>query len=80
MYLVTKNVHIVTGSNSIIQSKYRSSRILDTAAQLITDLAPCFTVGTRHSGLEASLGEVQTKTQPDVGNVKDGSPDQIFTF
>jgi hypothetical protein len=60
MRLVTYNVRVITSSNSIIQSKYRSSRILDTAAQLITDLSPCFTVGTRHSGLEASLGDVQT--------------------
>jgi len=35
MYLATSNVHVVTGSNSTIQSKYRSSRILDTAAQII---------------------------------------------
>jgi len=32
----------------------------------------------RHSGLEASLGDVQTETQPDVGNVKDGSSDHTF--
>jgi len=27
------------------------SRILDIGVQIITDLDPCFTVGTRHSGL-----------------------------
>jgi len=51
MHLATSNVDIVTGSNSTIQSKYRTSRLLAIAAQIITDLVPCFTVGTRHSGL-----------------------------
>ena len=54
------NVHVVTDSNLTTQSKYRTSRILDIAAQIITDLAPCFTVGTRHSGLQAFLAEVRT--------------------
>ena len=49
MHLATSNVHIVTGSNSTIQSKYRTRRLLDIAAQIITDVVPCFTVGTRHS-------------------------------
>jgi hypothetical protein len=35
MQLATSNVHVVTGSNSTIQSKYRTTRILDTAAQII---------------------------------------------
>jgi len=43
-----------------IQNKYRTSRILDIAAQIITDLAPCFTTGTSHAGLLTSLGDVQT--------------------
>jgi len=60
MHLATSNVHIVTGSNSTIQSKYRTSRLLDTDVQIITDVVPCFTVGSRHSGLEASLDDVQT--------------------
>ena len=51
MHLATKNVHVATGSNSTIQSKYATSRILDIATQIIIDLAPCFTVGTRHAGL-----------------------------
>ena len=34
MHLASKNVHVVTGSNSTIQSKYSTSRILDTAAQI----------------------------------------------
>jgi hypothetical protein len=45
-------------------------------AQIITDPSPCFTVGTRHSGLEASLDFLQIYTKPDVGNnVKDDSFD-----
>jgi len=60
MQLATQNVHVVTGNNSTILSKYRSSKILDIAAKIITDLAPCFTVGTTHSELSASLGDVQT--------------------
>jgi len=42
IHLATSNAHIVTGSNSTIQSKYRTSRLLDIAAQIITDLVPCF--------------------------------------
>ena len=65
MHVATSNFHIVTGSNSTIQSKYRTSRLLDIAAQIITDLVPCFTVGTRH----------------DVGNnEKDDSSDHIIYF
>ena len=46
----------------------------DIAAHIITDSPPHFTAGTRHSGLQASLGIFQTYTQPDVGNnVKDDS-------
>jgi hypothetical protein len=38
------------------------NRILyhDIAAQTITEPPLCFTVGTRHSGLWASLGVLQT--------------------
>jgi len=60
MHLATSNVHTVNGSNLTIQSKYRTSRLLDIAAQIVTDVVPCFTVGTRHSGLQASLDDVQT--------------------
>jgi len=35
MHQATSNVHVVTGSNSTIQSKYRTSRILDIADQII---------------------------------------------
>ena len=35
MQLDTSNVHVITGSNLTIQSKYRTSRILDIAAQII---------------------------------------------
>jgi len=55
--------------------------MLDIAAQFITDLAPCFTTGTRHAGLWTSLGDVQTQTWPDVGNnVKDDTFDHITYF
>jgi len=64
MHLTTSNVHVVTCSNLTIQSKYRTNRILDTAFQIITDLTPCFRVGTRHSGLQASL--VMSKHKPDL--------------
>jgi len=48
----------------------------DIAAQIITDPPPCFTVGTRHLGLQASLG-----VWSDVGqNVKDNSSDHITYF
>ena len=60
MHLATSNVHVLTGSNSTMQSKYRTSRILDIAAQLIRNQAPCFTAGTRFSGIQASVGDVQT--------------------
>jgi hypothetical protein len=45
----------------------------------ITKPPPCVTAGTRHSGLYASLGVLQTQTLPDVGNsVKaDNSSDYI---
>jgi hypothetical protein len=46
------------------------------AAQITTDPPPCFTVGTRHSLLRASLG-----VWPDAGyNVKDVSPDHVTCF
>jgi len=35
MHLATSNLQAVIGSNSVIQSKYRMSRILDIAAQII---------------------------------------------
>ena len=48
----------------------------DIAAQIITDPPPCFTVGTRHLGLQTSLG-----VRSDVGqNVKDNSSDHISYF
>ena len=81
MHLATSNVHVVTGSNLTIQSKYGTSRILDSAAQLVTDQAPCFTAGTRYSGIQASVGDFQTQNWPDVGNnVKDDSSDHIMYF
>ena len=53
----------------------------DTAAHIITDLLPCFKVGTRHSELKASLGILQIYTRPDYGNnVKDDSSDHIMYF
>jgi hypothetical protein len=36
----------------------------DIAAQINTDLPPFFTVETRHSGIQASLGVLQTQTRP----------------
>jgi hypothetical protein len=48
----------------------------DTSAQIITDPPPCFTVGTRHSRLEASLG-----VWPGVGiNMKDDATEHILYF
>jgi hypothetical protein len=50
----------------------------DIAAESITKPPPCFTVGTRHSGLWASLAVLQMLTLPYVGNsVKDDSSDHI---
>jgi len=46
MHLVTWNVQVFS-SNSTTQSCYRTNRI----PKYFTDLPPCFTVGTRHSGL-----------------------------
>ena len=64
MHLVTQNIHIVTGSNLTTQSNYRTSRIptywLPKSSQICL---PCFTVGTRHSGLQATLG-----VRPEAGN------------
>jgi len=51
------------------------------AAQIVTDPPPHFTGGTRHSGLYAALGVLQTSNRPYVGNnVKDDSPDHITYF
>jgi len=52
----------------------------DIAAQFITDRPPCFTVGTRHLGFQASLA-LSKQTQPDVrNNVMDDSSDHITYF
>jgi hypothetical protein len=50
-----------------------------TPIKKITDLPLYFITGTRHSGLQASLGVLEILTQPDVGrNMKDDSSDHIF--
>jgi hypothetical protein len=47
-------------------------------AQIMTDPPPCFTIETRHSGLLASSGVLQTQTRHDVrANAKDDSSDRI---
>jgi hypothetical protein len=53
MRLITQPVRILPCSNSAM-----NIRILyhDIATQTITEPPPCFTVGTRHSRLQASLG------------------------
>jgi hypothetical protein len=63
MHLVTWTFHVVTGSNSTCQSNYRNSRIPRYCCPNQTDPPPCFTVGSRHSGSQASLG-----VRPNVGN------------
>ena len=62
MHLVTQNIHVVTGNISTIHSNNRACTIVDIAAQIIADLPSCFTVGTRHSGFQVSLG-----VRPDGG-------------
>jgi hypothetical protein len=49
MHLVTYNVHVVTCSDLTIQSKTEPAAYIVT--QIITDLPPCFRVGTMLSGL-----------------------------
>jgi hypothetical protein len=62
MHLITQPVHVLPCSNSAMKDNNGTNRILyhDTAAQTNTEPPPCFTVGTRHSGLQASLGVLQT--------------------
>jgi hypothetical protein len=78
IHLFTQNVHVVTGSNLTLQ---RTSRIPRYCDQIIPDPPACFIVGTKHSGQQASLGILQTQTQPYMGNnTKDDSSDHITHF
>ena len=80
MHLATANVHVVTGSNSTIQNKYRTSRIVDTAAQIIK-------IWLHVSQLEPGIQDYRlswamSKHKPAcVGNiVTDDSSDHIMYF
>jgi hypothetical protein len=80
MPLVTKNVHVVMGSN-LTRVIMGPAEYQDIAAQIITDPPLCFTVGTRYSGLQAFLGIIRILTQFDLQNhVKDSSSDHITYF
>ena len=68
MNLFIQNVHVVTGNNSTVQ---RTSRIPRYCAQIITDPPACSTVGTKHSGQQASLGILHTQTWPYMENMDD---------
>jgi hypothetical protein len=63
MHLITQPVCILSCSNSAMRSNNGANRMLshDIAAQTITEPPPCFTVGTIFSGLQTSLGVLQTK-------------------
>jgi hypothetical protein len=51
----------------------------DIASQTITEPPQCFTVGTRHSGLQASLGVLQVETLNAVEkSMKDNSSEHYF--
>jgi hypothetical protein len=52
----------------------------DFAAQTIPEPPSCFTVGTRHSGLWASLGVPQTQTLPEIGNSVKDDPSEHITL
>jgi hypothetical protein len=57
-----------------------SAKYQDIAVQIIiTDPPPAFTIGTRHSGLQVSLGLLHTSTRPVVwNNTKDNSFDHMY--
>ena len=80
MHQATSNVHIVAGSNSTIQSEYRTSRILDIAAQIIKIWCH---VSQMEPGIQDyRLPWVMSKHKPVyVGNiVTDDSFDHIMYF
>jgi hypothetical protein len=58
MHLITQPVHVLPCSNSAMKGNNGINRILyhNITAQTITKPPSCFTVGTRHYGVSASLG------------------------
>jgi hypothetical protein len=48
MHLINQPIHVIPCSNSAMAGSIRTNMILyhDIAAQTITELPPCFTVGT----------------------------------
>jgi hypothetical protein len=53
MHLIIQPVHLLYRSNSAMKGINVTNRILchDIGAQIINEPPPCFTVGTRYSGL-----------------------------
>jgi hypothetical protein len=62
IHLITQTIHVLPCSNLVMKGNNATNRILyhHITAQTITEPPPCFTVGPRHSGLQASLGVLQT--------------------
>jgi hypothetical protein len=59
---ITQPVHVLPCHNLTMKDNNGTDRILhhDIAAQTITEPSPCFTVGTRHSGVQTFLAVLQT--------------------
>jgi hypothetical protein len=62
VHLIIQPVYVLPCSNSAVKGNNGANRIQyhDIAAQTITEPSPCFTVGTRNSGLQVSLGVLQS--------------------
>jgi hypothetical protein len=61
MYLITQPVHVLPCSNSAMKHNNETNRLYhDIVVQTITLPPPCFTVRTTHSGVYASLGDVNS--------------------
>jgi hypothetical protein len=66
MHVITQPVHIFPCSNSAMKGNNGTNRMLyhDIATQTIIEPAPCFTVGSRLSGLHTTSRKV-TGSIPD---------------
>ncbi|GFS64280.1 hypothetical protein TNCV_3945951 [Trichonephila clavipes] len=76
--MICKNASIMVTCDQPLKTTRGPNPREDIAAQTITELPPCFTVGTRQSTCNASVGIRQTNTRSVVrNNVNEDSSDQM---